>query len=311
MQHKEVPADAVNQLYQDQIQSINAFRSQQVNAIFLVCVTFGLPSLVILLYRIKTFGLQPLLLLQVGVYLLTAAILVSRKHLSYQSRALILVILIFLLGIGGLLTWGLVGMGIPFLMAGCAITTVMFGSRAGILATGFSVFCIALVTLAVQCKIISFGFDLNTYAVSLLPWLLAIFGTALFTSIIVSSSGRLYNSLLDSIRALGSRTAVLQLTNRELEREIAKRQEVEVELRRYEEQLEEMVDQRTRELQQALANVKMLTGMLPICAACKNIRDDEGYWHQVESYIKSHTEVEFSHGICPDCATKLYPELIL
>jgi len=48
--------------------------------------------------------------------------------------------------------------------------------------------------------------------------------------------------------------------------------------------------------------------MLPICAACKKIRDDKGYWNQIESYIREHSEAEFSHGICPDCAKKLYPD---
>jgi hypothetical protein len=65
------------------------------------------------------------------------------------------------------------------------------------------------------------------------------------------------------------------------------------------------------ELQVALANVKRLSGLLPICASCKNIRDDEGYWHQVEVYIHTHTEVDFSHSICPDCIQKLYPALRL
>ena len=62
------------------------------------------------------------------------------------------------------------------------------------------------------------------------------------------------------------------------------------------------------ELQAALAKVKILSGLLPICASCKKIRDDQGYWHQVEVYIRDHSEAEFSHGICPDCAQKLYPE---
>ncbi|MBF0559677.1 MAG: CHASE domain-containing protein [Nitrospirae bacterium] len=60
------------------------------------------------------------------------------------------------------------------------------------------------------------------------------------------------------------------------------------------------------ELQEALAKVKQLTGLLPICASCKNIRDDKGYWNQIEVYISEHSETEFSHGICPDCAKKLY-----
>ncbi len=64
-----------------------------------------------------------------------------------------------------------------------------------------------------------------------------------------------------------------------------------------------------QELQEALSKVKMLSGMLPICASCKKIRDDHGYWHQVESYIRAHSQAEFTHGLCPDCARKLYPEI--
>jgi PAS domain S-box-containing protein len=64
-----------------------------------------------------------------------------------------------------------------------------------------------------------------------------------------------------------------------------------------------------RELREALSRVKLLSGFLPICASCKKIRDDSGYWRQIEAYISEHSEAEFSHGICPECARKLYPEL--
>ena len=63
------------------------------------------------------------------------------------------------------------------------------------------------------------------------------------------------------------------------------------------------------ELKRKENEVKILKGFLPICASCKEIRDDEGYWHQIEQYIKDHSEAEFSHGICPKCAKKLYPDL--
>lgn len=62
------------------------------------------------------------------------------------------------------------------------------------------------------------------------------------------------------------------------------------------------------ELQDALATVKKLSGLLPICASCKRIRDDGGAWNQLEEYIHQHSEAEFSHGICPECARKLFPE---
>ncbi len=63
------------------------------------------------------------------------------------------------------------------------------------------------------------------------------------------------------------------------------------------------------ELQQAMSDVKVLSGMLPICASCKKIRDDKGYWNRIEAYIGKHSNAQFSHGICPECARKLYPEL--
>jgi sigma-B regulation protein RsbU (phosphoserine phosphatase) len=61
------------------------------------------------------------------------------------------------------------------------------------------------------------------------------------------------------------------------------------------------------ELEDALSRIKQLSGFLPICSSCKKIRDDKGYWNQIEQYIRDHSEAEFSHGICPDCAKKLYP----
>lgn len=63
------------------------------------------------------------------------------------------------------------------------------------------------------------------------------------------------------------------------------------------------------DLKQSLADVKQLQGILPICSSCKKIRDDKGYWHQVEVYISEHTEADFSHGLCEECAHKLYPEI--
>jgi two-component system, response regulator PdtaR len=62
-------------------------------------------------------------------------------------------------------------------------------------------------------------------------------------------------------------------------------------------------------LEDALMQVKRLSGLLPICASCKRIRDEEGGWRQIEEYIAVHSEADFSHGICPQCAHRLYPEV--
>src|SRR5574340_1476985 len=81
--------------------------------------------------------------------------------------------------------------------------------------------------------------------------------------------------------------------------------------------LEKKVQQQNKEkdeliakLQEALAKVKKLSGMLPICSSCKKIRNDNGYWKQIEGYIAEHSEAVFTHGLCPDCVKKLYPKLM-
>jgi len=62
------------------------------------------------------------------------------------------------------------------------------------------------------------------------------------------------------------------------------------------------------QLRETLSKVKTLSGLLPICAHCKKIRNDKGYWIQIESYIRSHSEAEFSHGLCPACLQQYYPD---
>ena len=77
------------------------------------------------------------------------------------------------------------------------------------------------------------------------------------------------------------------------------------ERKKIEKEREEVIVQ----LQKALSEVKTLRGFIPICASCKKIRDDKGYWNQIESYIQTHSEAEFSHSLCPECVKKLYPFL--
>ena len=75
--------------------------------------------------------------------------------------------------------------------------------------------------------------------------------------------------------------------------------------RKYEQEREGLIAR----LEQALAEIKTLRGILPICATCKKIRDDQGYWNQIEMYICNHSEVEFTHGICPECEGEYYSKI--
>lgn len=78
------------------------------------------------------------------------------------------------------------------------------------------------------------------------------------------------------------------------------------ERKRFEAEREKLIS----ELKEALKKVKTLSGLLPICASCKKIRDDKGYWNQIEAYITKHSDADFTHSICPDCAKRLYSDIL-
>jgi CheY-like chemotaxis protein len=81
-----------------------------------------------------------------------------------------------------------------------------------------------------------------------------------------------------------------------------------IEVGLYRAKLESEREALIKELQDAMAKIKTLSGLIPICAWCKKVRDDKGYWQNVEQYIKEHSQADFTHGMCPDCQKKYFPE---
>jgi HAMP domain-containing protein len=105
-----------------------------------------------------------------------------------------------------------------------------------------------------------------------------------------------FDDLAGAFNAMGDKIAAARA---EQEKAIAA-------LKRTRDGLEARVEERTRELRETIERMEVMRGLLPICASCKKIRDDKGYWNQLEHFISKHSEARFSHGICPDCAVKLY-----
>lgn len=106
-------------------------------------------------------------------------------------------------------------------------------------------------------------------------------------------------SYQDSLDKLVKQSNNLAKSKNALEKEIIDRKKA-----------QELGQMLVADLQETLGKVKQLSGHLPICASCKKIRDDEGAWNQIELYIRERSEAEFTHGICPACAKKLYPEFL-
>jgi hypothetical protein len=152
---------------------------------------------------------------------------------------------------------------------------------------------------------------------------------ALFFIAVLAQTGRVMHaanlsSLLTGVRnealssVLSEGKAQLQEANAQLRQGIEDRTRSHETLRLKNQQLEALnteltvakgsLEEANQGLELAAANIKQLSGMLPICASCKRIRNDKGYWEQIEGYIRQHSEVQFSHGMCPDCEAGLYKE---
>ncbi|MDX9752382.1 MAG: DUF3365 domain-containing protein [bacterium] len=112
-------------------------------------------------------------------------------------------------------------------------------------------------------------------------------------------STALHRQIAEQESIIAQRTKSLSALNHELTAEIDSRHQIEA-------QQEKLI----KELREALAHVKQLSGLLPICSSCKKIRDDAGYWQQIEVYIRDHSNAEFTHSLCEECARRYFPDYI-
>ncbi len=130
----------------------------------------------------------------------------------------------------------------------------------------------------------------------------------------IGSVAQSFNNMVDNLRDARDRekeyTQTLEQKVEDRTREIMIINEELTKTLQVRKQAEEALQQERDKLQKTLSEVKTLRGFLPICAHCKKIRDDKGYWDKIESYIHKHSDAEFSHGICPECMKKLYPEFL-
>jgi len=232
-----------------------------------------------------------LILGAIGSFLLT------RRHL----RAATVLLLIVLLGVLDFLVYNADGIHdiavitYPVLIV---VSGLLLGRRS-------SVAYILLIVLSAFVLVLGEvnGFIVNRFSeftslADMIYLLIILFSMVALSRLISNSIARNVDRVRSAQIALDKNNSELQRVNGDLSREIAERVRVEVER-------EKLIAQ----LQETLNKVKTLRGLLPICASCKKIRDDQGYWHQVEVYIRDHSEADFSHSICPVCVKKLYPEL--
>ena len=210
------------------------------------------------------------LLLVVGLWLL-------RSRIDFHARAVIAVAIMNIVAIAGITTFGLLGSAWWWMFNAALLVSILFSIRAGLIHAAVSVVILCGAGLGFINGWLTLDFDANTYVAEYSAWLTMLFGPVQLTVFI-----------LWAISTYQDATA-------ELLSEVDKRRE----------QREALI----LELKQALEEVQDLRGLVPICAHCKKVRDDTGFWENVEAFIRRHANTELTHGLCPPCGVELYGEL--
>ncbi|MBU2547271.1 MAG: hypothetical protein KKB20_02570 [Proteobacteria bacterium] len=254
---------------------------ESVSLVLAILVLIGLP---ISLSRIPRTGLHPNHIAHsiAGVLFLIA--FYFRKRLKDQWLTFWNILILSVLSLAAFLQYGLVSAGFFFASAAIFVSTVSLGLRGGLISiSGYGVITFIIGYLWISGHLV-FPVDVAEYILQPTVWLALGVAFLITMAIFIVSASGFFNGLTELVdtidnqkRKIEERTAELTRTNEELEA--------------------------------ALKNIKTLTGLLPICSNCKKIRDDQGYWQQLEQFVQEHSQALFTHGLCPDCVSELYPEI--
>ena len=252
-----------------------------VSSVLALLVFIGLP---VSLSRISQTGIHFNHFTHIFCGLFIFILFVAKKRLSDRWVFLVLHIIFFVLSISAFIQYGMVSAGFYFAAAAIFVTSMSMGLQAGMICTAVYGLIIASMSYLWISGHLAFPGDANQYIRLGSVW--ATLGAAfLITTAIlfISAAGFLRDltELLDTVD--------------EQKRKIEERS---VELTRA-----------NRELEKAMKDIKTLSGLLPICSNCKKIRDDQGYWQQVEQYLENHSQATFTHALCPGCIKELYPDI--
>ncbi|HWK54585.1 MAG TPA: hypothetical protein VNR18_09455 [Hyphomicrobiales bacterium] len=208
-----------------------------------------------------------------GLYLVATAL---RGRMTMERRILFLLSFFTVVGVSAIVAFGLLGAGLWWLVLGALLADVFCQRRTALLYAGASLVVIVAIAIAYLEGYLTVALDADDYVRQAAVWMAMIVGCVLLT-LFISSALTTY-----------------QRATQELLQEVERNRQ----------QKEALLEEKER----ALAEIRRLQGFIPICAHCKKIRDDKGYWENVEAYVAKRADVTFSHCLCPDCGHQLYGE---
>lgn len=231
-----------------------------------------IPAVSISLFRFFSIGWKPAFTVHLAVAAFFLLVAVYRKSISYHVKVGVVVAVFFLLAISSALNLGMMGFLVGFLMLALFLGIVFWGRKPAMGIYLAGASVILTIGVLTVRGIVSPNTRIENYTTFYTSWITTLVGFTFITGLSILIVGEIGHILADKIAELRAVNQALEKANNE---------------------------------------INTLTGLLPVCAHCKNIRDDSGYWRQIEDYISTHSDVTFTHGICQKCADKLYPELNL
>jgi signal transduction histidine kinase/CheY-like chemotaxis protein len=211
---------------------MNEIREKQLTRGIRYLAVLGFFGLIGSLSRMFAVGWKDIMYFHIFLYLVVLATAFSSRFLSYLTRAAIIMVIAFSLSLGGLVAWGQVGLGIATLFAFCFLSTMLFGTRAGIISTAISAATTVVVGTGYVYGFITFDFDVSTYLNSASAWLAAFFGIIIFGGTLVLALATMNNQLCNLIQSLHSQTEELLETNEKLKAALEERNRLEAGLER-------------------------------------------------------------------------------
>ena len=204
-------------------------------------IVIGLLALGASLYRATVIGWQPVMTVHVVFWIALAGVFVFRRHLNFRVRAWFIIGVLIVIGISGLLTFGLVSVSFMAFLVASVLATVLFGFGPGLVVATFVLAVIAAVGVGVAFEWVTFDFDIAKYTVAPVSWFTFFAASVLFISLCIFGLSRIHNSLMRSLHQMGEKSE-------QLENEIERRKQSEQALSEHKIHLEDLVEKRTRDL---------------------------------------------------------------
>ena len=240
------------------------------NVILAVALAGGLVSI----QRFRYTGWLPLYNVHLFIMLFFATCFAFRRRLSFNARVGILLFLFYLVGISGLFSFGLIGAGIWWLILCALIANMFYSQRTGLVHAGICLAIIILAGFAATTGLITIPFDANDYIAQPSTWITLLIGCVGLSMLIIAAIATYQRAILGLLQEV----------------EQSKQQKM------------QLLDKQQLQLDE----IRALQSIIPICSNCRKVRDDDGFWENVEAYMHKRVDIHFSHGMCPDCGERLY-----